>query len=411
MMNLLTCLVLISSIVESQALANYRNIESCLGQNDNRNPVIIDTDADVDDLWAILYLIKVPTVNILAITTVGDGYSSPFFSTSNILSFLGLINCSYGIPVASGQSVPMMSSGWNIDPKILNSIDTYLTSPTCLNQSVDIFLQPSPFEAVELIIFTLKYSSKPVDILVLGPMTNIAEAIIRDRSIVPKIGTIYVSGGQFKSMSAYSSLIPNPKLGTYPYLRKTSDSSDNVFLDVLSVQRVDDSGVRQLVAMPSIVQNQLPTNLTQLNMKLRELNLDLDPFTYKLITSLAKCGNQNESEIFWRVWDNSAAQLMVQMQNNLTNGFCTKIQNVKSLYILSANADQLYGQGISDSPRNAMKINGFSDYKICTETNSDVFLTEFLTRIHSGQLHSCKNSYNDRFDIKLQQCLKKYAFN
>ncbi|CAF1500146.1 unnamed protein product, partial [Adineta ricciae] len=110
-------------------------------------------------------------------------------------------------------------------------------------------------------------------------------------------------------------------------------------------------------------------------------------------------------------WDNSAAQLMVQMQNNLTNGFCTRIQNVKSLYVLSANADQLYGQGISDSPRNAMKINGFSDYKICTETNSDVFLTEFLTRIHSGQLHSCKNSYNDRFDIKLQQCLKKYAFN
>ena len=66
MMNLLTCLVLVSSIVElSQASINYRNIESCLGQNDNRNPVIIDTDADVDDLWAILYLIKVNLKKIL----------------------------------------------------------------------------------------------------------------------------------------------------------------------------------------------------------------------------------------------------------------------------------------------------------------------------------------------------------
>ena len=62
--------------------------------------------------------------------------------------------------------------------------------------------------------------------------------------------------------------------------------------------------------MPSIVQNQLPTNLTQLNMKLRELNLNLDRFTYKLITSLAKCGNQSESEIFWRVLFPSPIELI-----------------------------------------------------------------------------------------------------
>jgi inosine-uridine nucleoside N-ribohydrolase len=55
-------------------------------------------------------------------------------------------------------------------------------------------LQPSPFEAVELIVFILKYSKTPVDILALGPLTNIAAAIIRDRSIVPKIGTLYISG-------------------------------------------------------------------------------------------------------------------------------------------------------------------------------------------------------------------------
>jgi inosine-uridine nucleoside N-ribohydrolase len=69
-----------------------------------------------------------------------------------------------------------------------------MTSPTCLNQSTNIFLQPSPFEAVELIIYTLKYSQRPVDILALGPMTNIAAAITRDRSIVSKIGTLYASG-------------------------------------------------------------------------------------------------------------------------------------------------------------------------------------------------------------------------
>lgn len=91
-------------------------------------------------------------------------------------------------------SIPSLFTGWTVADSIRMSLDTYLTSPTCLNQSTDIFLQPSPFDAVELIVYILKYSIRPVDILVLGPMTNIAAAIIRDRSIVPKIGTLYISG-------------------------------------------------------------------------------------------------------------------------------------------------------------------------------------------------------------------------
>ncbi|CAF0732975.1 unnamed protein product [Adineta steineri] len=378
-----------------------------MSTNTDRHPVIIDTDADIDDLWAIQYLINVPTVDIVAITTVGSGFSTPIYSTSNILSFLGLLNCTDRIPVASGESLSSLSSGYQVSSTILTGIDTYLTSPNCLNQSVDIFLQPSPFEAIELIIFILKYSQKPVDILALGPLTNIAAAIIRDRSIVPKIGTLYLSGGQFKSLSAYSSLTPNPSLGVYPYMSKTTGSSENIFLDVLAAQRVDDSGIKNLVAMPSDVQNQLPANLTQIDVMLKKLNITLTPFVYKLITSLAKCGNQSESDIFW--WDNSAAQLMVQIQNNVSNGFCTQMEQVKSLYILSADADQLFGQGINDSGQNGAHIKGLSNYKICTETNSDVFLSEFLSKIQSNQLYSCKKSYENRFDIKLQRCLRNHG--
>ncbi len=34
-------------------------VQKCIGQNINKRPVIIDTDVDVDDLWAILYLLNV----------------------------------------------------------------------------------------------------------------------------------------------------------------------------------------------------------------------------------------------------------------------------------------------------------------------------------------------------------------
>ncbi len=90
------------------------------------------------------------------------------------------------------NSTSSLPTGWVIADNIHQGIDTYLTS--CLNQSTNIFLQPSPFDAIELIVYILKYSQTPVDILALGPFTNIAAAIIRDRSIIPKIGTLYASG-------------------------------------------------------------------------------------------------------------------------------------------------------------------------------------------------------------------------
>jgi hypothetical protein len=67
---------------------------------------------------------------------------------------------------------------------------------------------------------------------------------------------------------------------------------------VLAVQRVDDSGIKNMVALPLSVQEQLPTNLTQIDLKLKELNITLTPFIYALITSLARCSNQSESDIF-----------------------------------------------------------------------------------------------------------------
>ncbi|CAF5226691.1 unnamed protein product, partial [Rotaria magnacalcarata] len=77
-------------------------VQLCINQDIKRQPVIIDTDTDVDDLWAIHYLLNVPTVDVLAITTVGDGYNKPLYSGSNVLTFLDLIGCSNGVGVGYG---------------------------------------------------------------------------------------------------------------------------------------------------------------------------------------------------------------------------------------------------------------------------------------------------------------------
>ncbi|CAF5188853.1 unnamed protein product [Rotaria magnacalcarata] len=186
-----------------------------------------------------------------------------------------------------------MSSGYAIPQSLLDSIDSYMTDPTCLNQSANIFLQPSPFSAIELIKLSLEYSTRPVDILVLGTMTNLATAISEDRSIVSKIGTLYFSGGQFKAINSYPSLIPNLTLATYPESEEMIDASPNVFLDVLAVQRVGMSGIKNIVAMPIHTQNTLLLNLTQLNETLKKLNIQLKPFVLNFISSFARCTSSN----------------------------------------------------------------------------------------------------------------------
>ena len=102
---------------------------------------------------------------------------------------------------------------------------------------------------------------------------------------------------------------------------------------------------------------------------------------------------------------------MIQMQNNITNGFCTTFQQVQSLHILSASADQLFGQDLIDVEKSRPITKGFSNYTICTQTDSNRFITEFLTRIASNKLHSCQKTYENRFDLKLQSCLSTYGYD
>ncbi len=66
-------------------------------------------------------------------------------------------------------------------------------------------------------------------------------------------------GCQFKSISSFTSLVPNPKLGIYPYSYKTSGSSSNVFLG------------KQLfpLKMISHIENKIANKLLKIDTKLR----------------------------------------------------------------------------------------------------------------------------------------------
>jgi hypothetical protein len=65
LLKVLVFFIIINCFLESsQSQTSDENITNCLGADSDRHPVIIDTDSDIDDLWAILYLINV-SINTL----------------------------------------------------------------------------------------------------------------------------------------------------------------------------------------------------------------------------------------------------------------------------------------------------------------------------------------------------------
>lgn len=100
---------------------------------------------------------------------------------------------------------------------------------------------------------------------------------------------------------------------------------------------------------------------------------------------------------------------MVQMQSVNKRGFCTETKTVKSLYIVAADAFQLFGHGMIDIELQNRQVKGLTDYEICTTADSDIFITEFLTKIHANKLPACQKPYSHRFDIRLQKCLIQHG--
>lgn len=49
----------ISNGTTSSTLTNVQLVQKCMAQDITKQPVIIDVDTDIDDLWAIHYLINV----------------------------------------------------------------------------------------------------------------------------------------------------------------------------------------------------------------------------------------------------------------------------------------------------------------------------------------------------------------
>lgn len=194
-------------------------------------PLIVDDDGSQDGLAALSYLLTSPKFDIKAIT-MSHGVArpeNPGFQTG-LKRMMGYLNIT-DIPVGIGSSVPL--EGNNAFPAFIrNDADKFYAPFVTLPEAVpDIQFK----SAAELIVETVKNSPEPVAIFSAGSMTNIAQALRIDPTIVNNIAVLQIMGGNIYTPGNLG-VIPEPPYST----NKVAEF--NIWLDPVASKEVFDAG-------------------------------------------------------------------------------------------------------------------------------------------------------------------------
>ena len=165
--------------------------------------VIIDTDPGVDDLLAILLALKSPEVQVDALTVVG-GNCSLADATRNALRILEIANRP-DIPVYKGAARPL--KGRYVYAR-------YFHGPRGLTGRL-----PEPriaavedLNATDAIASRIESARTPVNLIALGPLTNVARLIQGHPDAAKRLSTVVVMGG---AVDVPGNVTPFAEFNTY----------------------------------------------------------------------------------------------------------------------------------------------------------------------------------------------------
>ena len=159
--------------------------------------VIIDTDPGIDDALALLLALQSSELDIAAITTV-SGNVPVDTATRNVFTVLSLLPEITSPTVARGASEPLRKSpafASHVHGEDgLGGIDRFRDgagNPRYVPNTMTL----SDRDAVHEILHQISVSSAPITMITLGPLTNIAAAIEKDRIAMTKLHRIIMMGG------------------------------------------------------------------------------------------------------------------------------------------------------------------------------------------------------------------------
>ncbi|MCW3991605.1 MAG: nucleoside hydrolase [Candidatus Bathyarchaeota archaeon] len=150
--------------------------------------VIIDTDPGVDDALALMLAFSSPELVVEAVTTVAGNVSQEkaHRNALKMLEFLGVSD----IPVAQGASKPLLREAMDAEE---------FHGETGLGDAVlpEPGLRSDERPAVELIVDKTKELGGGLTLVAIGPLTNIASAIIAEPRMADAAAGLIIMGGAF----------------------------------------------------------------------------------------------------------------------------------------------------------------------------------------------------------------------
>ena len=144
--------------------------------------VVLDTDigTDVDDALALAVLLGSKDVDLIGITTV--------YGDTNLRSTIAMHLCSLQnrtIPTFNGENNP------------ISGREVWMSGSEGKNfKDLDSFT-PQPTSAVDFLVNAVVSQPKSIDVIAIGPLTNIARAIQTDLDFVKKVKRVWIMGGDF----------------------------------------------------------------------------------------------------------------------------------------------------------------------------------------------------------------------
>ncbi|MDP6597691.1 MAG: nucleoside hydrolase [Candidatus Poribacteria bacterium] len=182
------------------------------------HPIVLDTDPGVDDALAIIYALNHLDLQVHAITTVcgNIGVDQATINTQIVLSLLDCV-----VPLAMGQNQPIYYP-LQTAPHVhgLDGLGNVSVQFESLEEQV---VKKS---AVELILdFVAKFPDQ-LRLVCIGPLTNIAQAILANSPLMRRTKEIILMGGAFEQRG-----------------NVTTSAEFNIYVDPHAAKIVLESGV------------------------------------------------------------------------------------------------------------------------------------------------------------------------
>ncbi|MEA2057103.1 MAG: nucleoside hydrolase [Actinomycetota bacterium] len=198
-----------------------------------RTPVIVDYSPTVSDVAALLYLLTHPGVDVLAITVPVTGEAGCDLGFEVTLGILAMLDRK-DVPVACDPEVPPAAEAWP---------EEFLTGHESLTSGLPRAGGPGadPRPAHELIAEVATASDRPVTLIAVAPLTNVARTLDLHPDVADQIDRIVIMGGAVDSPGNVGS----------------ADAEWNFWIDVPAAARVLASGV-PITLVPLDATNDVP---------------------------------------------------------------------------------------------------------------------------------------------------------